>query len=421
MTTFWIICAVLLVIAVLFIVLPLWRSAKKDNHVLRDVANLEIFRDQVAEMDADLRNGLLTPELHEQGKRELQARLLEEVKPTDGTAQALVRNPHKAVAIALAVLLPVMSIGLYWKIGNRDAFLPQAEQSTGSGMGSAPSDGALKELEGKVAQNPQDVESLRTLASAYAGMERFPEAAQTYNKLSKLLPKDAQMWADFADALAMANGQNLTGHPTLLINTALSLDPNNPKALALGGSAAMGRGEYQAAITYWEHLLKLIPGSSEDAKMITDGIKQARGAMAQAKGGKPVLQPMTGQAAGGENISASGGQERITGTVTLSDSVKAQASPNDTLFVLARASEGPPMPLAVIRKQVKDLPLQFTLDDSMAMSPQMKLSRFDKVVLVARVSKSGDPMPHPGDLQGMSAPIKPGINGVKLSIETLVK
>jgi cytochrome c-type biogenesis protein CcmH len=166
----------------------------------------------------------------------------------------------------------------------------------------------------------------------------------------------------------------------------------------------------------------LLPPDSEDAKMIANGIQQARGFMAQAKGGKAMPgQAMVGQPAGAEKKSVAAGQERITGTVTLSDAMKSHASPNDTLFVLARATEGPPMPLAVIRKQVKDLPLQFTLDDSMAMSPQMKLSNFDKVVLVARIAKSGDPMPHPGDLQGMSATIKPGSNGVKLSIDSMVK
>jgi len=416
MTTFWIICALLLAVAVLFVVLPLWRSAAKDNHVLRDAANLEIFRDQIDEMDADLRNGLLTPELYEQGKRELQSRVLEEVKTTGSPAGALVRNPHKALALALTVLIPLLAVGLYWKIGNRDAFLPQTGQSAAGGMGTARSDAALKELEDKVAQNPQDTDSLAMLARSYVEQERYVDGAKAYNKLTQLIPNNAQLWADFADALAMASNQNLAGHPTILLNKALELDPNNPKALALGGSAAMGRGDYAAAIKYWEHLLKLIPGDSEDAKMIAQGIEQARGAMAQGKGGKP----MAAQPASEKNAVAAG-QERITGTVTLSDAIKAQAGPNDTLFVLARATEGPPMPLAVIRKQVKDLPLQFTLDDSMSMSPQMKLSNFDKVVLIARISKSGDPMPHPGDMQGMSATIKPGSNGVKLSIDNMVK
>ena len=421
MTTFWIICAALLVIAVLFVVLPLWRSTVKDNHVMRDAANLEIFRDQIAEMDADLRNGLLTPELYEQGKRELQARLLEEVKTTDGAAKALVSNPHKALAIVLAALLPLMAVGLYWKIGNQNAFLPQTGHAVAGDMGTVRSEAALKQLEDKVTQNPQDADSLGTLARSYVELERYADAAKTYSKLTKLVTQDAQLWADFADALAMANGQSLSGHPTLLINTALVLDPNNSKALALGGSAAMERGDYPAAIQYWEHLLKSLAPDSEDAKMIAGGLQQARSFMAQAKGGKtmPGQPARAAQPAGAQPMAA--GQERITGTVTLSDAMKAQASPNDTLFVLARATEGPPMPLAVIRKQVKDLPLQFTLDDSMAMSPQMKLSSFDKVVLIARIAKSGDPMPHPGDLQGMSAIIKPGSNGVKLSIDSMVK
>jgi cytochrome c-type biogenesis protein CcmH len=421
MTTFWIICTLLLIVAVLFVALPLWRTKAKDDTVLRDAANLEIFRDQIAEMDADLSNGLLTPELHEQGKRELQMRLLEEVNSTDNTG-VLVKHSHKTVALILAVLLPLAAVGLYWKIGNWNAFQPQSGQVAGDGFGAAQSAAAIKELEDKVAQNPQDADSMRMLASSYANTERFAEAAQTYNKLTKLVAKDAQVWADFADALAMANGQNLAGRPTLLINTALVLDPNNPKALALGGSAAMGRGDYPAAIKHWEHLLSLLPKGSEDSKLIEDGLQQARAAMAQGKGGKAMTgQAITGQPSGGEQNPTVAGGEGITGTVTLSDAMKSHSSPNDTLFVLARATEGPPMPLAVIRKQVKDLPLQFTLDDSMAMSPQMKLSNFDKVVLIARVSKSGEPMPHPGDLQGMSATIKPGTKGVKLSIDNLVK
>jgi len=418
MTTFWIICALLLAVAVLFVVLPLWRSKVKDNHVLRDAANLEIFRDQIAEMDTDLSNGLLTRELYEQGKRELQARMLEEVKTTDGSSAAIV-NPHKTVAIVLALLLPIIAVGLYMKIGNQDAFLEQGQRMGAGGFGTVHTDAALKELEDKIAKNPKDADSMLILARSYVEQERYVDAAKTYNKLTTLVPNEAQLWADFADALAMAGGQNLAGHPTMLLNKALELDPNNPKALALAGSAAMGRGEFAAAIQYWEKLLPQIQPGTEDAKMIADGIQQARAAIAQGKGGKPIA-PQAAQA-GGEKKAMAAGQERITGTVTLSDAIKAQANPNDTLFVLARATEGPPMPLAVIRKQVKDLPLQFTLDDSMAMSPQMKLSNFDKVVVVARIAKSSDPMPHPGDLQGMSAVLKPGSNGVKISIDTVVK
>ena len=402
----------------MFVVLPLWRNTVKKNHVLRDAANLEIFRDQIAEMDTDLSNGLLTQELYEQGKRELQSRLLEEVKATSNAEDALVSNPHKSVAIALALMFPLLSVGLYLKVGNMDAFLPQAGHSAAEGFGTANSDAALKELEAKVAKNPQDADSLGVLARTYAEQERFNDAVKAYSKLSQLIPNDAQLWADYADVMAMSNGQNLAGHPTEFLKKAFEIDPKNPKTLALLGSAAMGRNEYTVAIKYWEDLLKLLPENSEDAKMIADNINHARTVMAQAKGGKDVKAvPMTSD----QKSSSSAGVEAISGTVTLSDAMKSKVSPNDIVYVLAKAAEGPPMPLAALRKQVKDLPLQFTLDDNMAMSPQTKLSSFDKVVLVARISKSGDPMQHPGDLQGTSATIKPGSRGVKLSVDTLVK
>jgi cytochrome c-type biogenesis protein CcmH len=418
MTTFWIICALLIIVALPFVVLPLWRHTAKSNVVLRDTANLEIFRDQIAEMDSDLSNGLLTQELYEQGKRELQSRLLDEVKQEQ--APSVIHSPLKVLAIIMAVCLPLASVGLYWKIGNHAALSPEAHFE-GSSLPVAKNIAeAIQILEDKVAKNPKDAESLLLLARAYGEMERFVDAAKIYEQLTQIVSNEAWIWADYADVLAMVHGQQLAGPPTKLIDKALALEPDLPKALALAGSAAMERGDYQAAINHWSRLLKGMPSGSEGIKTVEGGIQQARELLAQSKGGKaPQLEQIA--PANEPTQAAITGSERLSGTVTLSAELKNKVSPTDTVFVLARAARGPKMPLAIIRKQVKDLPLQFDLDDSMAMSPQMKLSNSGEVVVVVRVSKSGNAMPEAGDLQGMSSPMKPGQSGLKINIDTVVK
>jgi cytochrome c-type biogenesis protein CcmH len=153
--------------------------------------------------------------------------------------------------------------------------------------------------------------------------------------------------------------------------------------------------------------------------MIKDGVKQAREYLAMQKGGKEKLVQLDrGQASTKAPANAA---QAITGKVSLSPAMLGKVDPTDTVFILARAAEGPKMPLAVLRKQVKDLPLEFSLDDSMAMQPQLKLSGFDKVVVVARISKSGTPMAQPGDVQGTTATIKPGTKGLNIVIDSVVK
>ncbi len=418
MTLFWIICAALLVVAILFVVLPLWRGTAKDNSVARDAANLEILRDQIAEMDADLKNGLLTPELHEQGKRELEKRVLEEV----GGDQVVVaaRSPFKKLAIALSVALPLLAVGVYMKVGNQNVFSENVAHSGMSEMGGAVhTDAAISALEKKVADNPADGESLVLLARSYMDAERFTESAQTYEKVTKLVGDEAWVWADYADAAAMAQGQSLRGKPTELLNKALAIDPNNMKGLALAGSAAMERGDFAAAIKHWEKLRSMVPAESDDAKMLEGGLQEARQMLSHIKAGKaPMLEQINPPA---ETASTAGGKERITGKVVLGDALKGKFSPDDTVFVLARAAEGPKMPLAILRKQVRDLPLTFELNDSMAMAPQMKLSAFDQVVVVARISKSGTAMPQSGDAEGMSQPLRPGSKNVNLKIDRIVQ
>jgi cytochrome c-type biogenesis protein CcmH len=422
MTLFWIICASLLIVALLFIVLPLWRASANNNDVLRDAANLEILRDQSTELENDLRNGLLTQEAYEQGKRELQARLLDEVHPKNAAA-GLTHHPARKLAIVLVVLLPLFAVPLYLTLGKPQALLPQEEPALAAGFGTLRSEAAIQEMEKKMERLPENPDGWLLLARSYIELERYPDAVRCYANLVKLVPNEAQLWADYADAMAMTNNQSLLGEPTKFLDKAVALDGNNASARALSGSAAMERGDYAAAVTHWQKLLELLPPDYPGVDMIQQGLAQAKQFLSMQPGGKRKLAQLeaarkAGVVAPSAPVDAS---QAIGGKVALDAALAAQAAPEDTVFILARAAEGPPMPLAVLRKQVKDLPLQFTLDDSMAMQPQLKLSGFDRVVVVARVSKSGSPMAQPGDLEGSIEGVAPGSKQLDLRINRVVK
>jgi cytochrome c-type biogenesis protein CcmH len=203
--------------------------------------------------------------------------------------------------------------------------------------------------------------------------------------------------ADLADVLAMVHGRSLEGEPEKLVLRALELDPNHLKALALAGTAAYERKDFNAAAAYWQRMLPHLEAGSEDARAVQSNIDEAK-----SLAGAPPAQA-------------------LKGSVSLSAKLKGKASPDDTVFVFARALDGPPAPLAVLRKQVRDLPLQFALDDSMAMSPALRLSSFQKVTITARISKSGSVQPAPGDLQGASKPVANNASGVSVVIDSEVR
>lgn len=417
MILFWILCAAMLLLAVLFVALPLWRKSSSSNDVLRDAANLDILRDQAAELEVDLHNGLLTQEAYDQGRGELQSRLLEEVKISDQPAAKPPRNPAKVLAIVLAVLLPLVSVPLYLTLGNVDALSPQ-DMIVADSEGVVHSAEGLKKLEDKVKRGSKDPSDWWMLARTYTEQKRFSDASNAYGRLVVLVPNEAQLWANYADVYAMANGQTLQNDEvSKMISKSLELDPNNNTALALAGSAAMERGDYVTAITRWQALVDQLGPGTEDGKVYVGGLKRAAELLVKQPGGKQKLAQLTKKA------SAKAARDlatAITGKVSLSRALAGKVSPDDTVFILARAAQGPKMPLAVMRKQVKDLPLKFTLDDSMAMQPQLKLSGFAQVVVVARVSKSGSPMSQAGDLQGMTQTIKPGAKGLNIVIDTVM-
>jgi cytochrome c-type biogenesis protein CcmH len=417
MILFWILCAAMLLVAVLFVALPLWRKSSSNNDVLRDAANLDILRDQATELEVDLHNGLLTQEAYDQGRSELQSRLLEEVKITEQPAAKPPRNPAKVLAIVLAILLPVVSVPLYLTLGNVDALSPQ-DMIVADAEGVVHSAEGLKKLEDKVKRGSQDPSDWWMLARTYTEQKRFSDASSAYGRLVVLVPNEAQLWANYADVYAMAHGQTLQNDEVAkMISKSLELDPNNNTALALAGSAAMERGDYVTAITRWQALIDQLGPGTEDGKVYVGGLKRAAELLVKQPGGKQKLAQLTRKATA---KAARNSATAITGKVSLSRELAGKVSPDDTVFILARAAEGPKMPLAVMRKQVKDLPMKFTLDDSMAMQPQLKLSGFAQVVVVARVSKSGSPISQAGDLQGMTATIKPGAKGLNVVINTVM-
>ena len=407
----------IIVIALLFVALPLWRNSTRNNDVLRDAANLDILRDQVTEMDVDLSNGLLTQELYDQGKNEIKARLVNEVKTTEQSI--LQPSSSRSLAIVLAVLLPLFAFPLYLYLGNYNAALPLNEKVVADSSGIIHSEQGLRALESQLKNRPEDPNGWFMLASSYIAKEQYKEAADVYEKLVKLVPDDAQVWANYADVYAMANGKSLLGERVAeYLKKALELDANNITALALSGTASMQSGDYASAIIFWQKLVSKMDPESFGTQRFKANILRASQLLAAQPGGKEKLAQLLADMS--KDAEASNALTSVTGMVALSPELAKKAAPTDTVFILARAAQGPKMPLAVFRKQVKDLPLKFTLDDTMAMQPQLKLSGFDQVVVVARVSKSGTPMAQPGDMQGLSGPIKPGSKGLKILIDSVV-
>lgn len=267
----------------------------------------------------------------------------------------------------------------------------------------------IKALSARLEQNPNDGKGWAMLARSFAVMGRYNEALPAYEKAANLIQNDPVLLVDYADVLAAVNGKNLQGKPLELIQSALLIDPTNIKGLNLIGTAAFQAGDYTHAVSYWEKLLPLLPPDSPIAKQVNTSIANARAQEARSQ-----LLPAQGEAQ-----PATGGAQ-IAGVVSLSPALAGKVAPTDTVFVFAKAASGPPMPIAVIRAQVKDLPQKFILNDSMAMMPTMKLSNFQEVVVGAKISKSGNATPQSGDLRGEVASVKVGTNNVQLVIDKIV-
>ena len=260
------------------------------------------------------------------------------------------------------------------------------------------------------------------LARSYTVLGRFGDAIPAYARAAELQPNNAALLSDYADAVAATQQTANNPRSIALIERALKADPKYPKALALAGSAAFDRGEYAVAIAHWQKIADQLPPGSELAPRVQAMIGEAREKLGGAGAAPAPSPPPAALAAVRPPASAAKAATgtSVSGTVTLDPALAAQAAPDDSVFVFARAASGSRMPLAVQRAQVKDLPLAFRLDDSMAMAPGMTLSSAPQLTVGARISKSGNAIAQPGDLAGETTGVAPGAKNVAIRIGTVV-
>jgi len=284
MTFFWIIAATLAFMAPLFVALPLLKSHR--TPVFGAAGNelqFSVYRDQLAELDEESRAGRLAGDQYAQARGELENRLLEEVPEADTPVVAPVQRTYRAVAFAAFIAVPLLAVTLYLALGNPAALRPQQTESA-HGLGQQQMDALIGRLAARLEKNPEDAKGWVMLARAQAVRGRFGEASAAYAKSVAMFPDDAQLLADYADALAMAQGGRLPGEPEALVERALRADPNNAKALALAGTIAFDSKNYSLAIKHWERLRGSIPPDSEFAKSIQGSIDDAKG-LSPAGGG----------------------------------------------------------------------------------------------------------------------------------------
>jgi len=292
MLTFWIIAALLMLLAFWYILPALLNKPGADEDVERREANVLIYKDQNRELEADLKNGLIGQEQYKEEKSELERRLLEDVAAKSATATSNKKGTN-AFAYGVAAFIPIGAIALYLVVGNSKGVNPSANPQAfpasapdQPGMMSQQQIAAnIDKLAERLKQNPNDAQGWTMLGRSYMMQERFSEAASAYERLTALNANDAGAWADYAEALALANGQNLAGKPTEAINRALKIDPKNQKALDLAGSAAFQVNDYKKAIEYWQRLLTLLPAGSDELPTITEQITKAK-ELAAGKGSR---------------------------------------------------------------------------------------------------------------------------------------
>ncbi len=377
------------------------------------------FKRQLADLEQAHAAGTLSQAQRDTERAGLERRLLDMLLHDSALEAPAAAKPSWSLLAGLAGLVLLVAVGGY--AYNRSANLPQGdEEGAQGGANQAEVVAMVEQLAERMKQNPNDADGWAMLARSYSVMERNEDAVPAYQKAVALRQDDPDLLVDYADALAVKNQQSLQGEPMVLVMRALKLNPDHIKGLALAGSDAFVRQDFALAAKYWGRIEAVGPSDNALVQRLSSSLQEARklaGLPAQAA---PLGAQTKPQANGAISPVAVGGPS-VSGTVSLSPELRAQVGPEDTVFIFAKEAPNGRMPLAAERKQVKDLPYKFTLDDSKSMSPQARLSTVSQVVISARISKSGNAIAQSGDLQGQSAAVSLGAKDLRIDIREVVK
>jgi len=359
----------------------------------RGRSNLDILRGDYEIIERRFQNGDIDRAAYEEEMIDLELRAQRDEIGDHKTQMATGSQIDRFVAAGLIfVMVPIGSLGLYFKIGQPEAqsvteFVEiQKENLTLEQLGEI-----LTKIQGHLKDDPSDVEGWVMLGRTLKGLGRFDESVSAWKRAYELSPDDANLLVDYAEALALVDMKD--HEPGELIDRALEYDPNNVKGLALGGSIAFANADYDTAIKRWSLLASLVRDDEDLVSTLKEGVAEASRRLGNEVSADPGTSP---------KISKSGetSQALITGRLRLDERIRDLVLPTESVFIFVRAVDGPPMPIAALKVEVKDLPLEFSIGDNESLQQSRKLSEFTSVLVGARVSKSGNAIEATGDLVG---------------------
>ena len=425
---FWIISAILILIALAFVLPSLLRQRRTLQDGSRE-QNIFIANEQLKDLETRFEKGEIDSDAYQSTRDELEQSLFSDIKSADVNDEIStdIKKPSFLGAVLIALLIPAIAIPVYLFYGkleftkmldSKQAAAKVADAKVPRNADGTPDiDTMIAGLQKRMEADPKNEKGWMMLGRSYMVLKRYPEAANSYERALKLKPQSADLMLALADSLAMVSNGEITGRPIELINKALEIEPENRMALWLGGMVARQQGKYLIAIERWRKVLPMVKTPNERKEvnsLITEAITQLTPEQKEKMGASIAPNPEATSFKTDKTPSTG-----ITVSISLSEKFKAQAKPTDLVFIYAKAMSGPPMPLAAVRKQVKDLPLEVVLNDEMAMMPNLKLSGFSEVIVGARVSKTGQPVAQNGDLFSEKASVKAG-DKVSLEINTVV-